>query len=515
MFSWLSLKQNRWLPSVLVSMVYLLVQAARFFKIDRLPTNELIAFVPDDAFYYMVLGRNFSRLHRWTFDGTAPASGFHVLWGYLNAALSGVLPNLSFQATFAILFWFSALLCALALYLVCLTVSRRYGRFSVIGVAAIFLGYFSLQEANYLMESPLVLLSAATLVCLVDSGRLTTLRSLACLAIGFIGMLSRSDFGLLPFSLMIVWLVLRVPTWKLPAFAFLGALLGLAFVLLHSHHISGNFLQGSTRVKRHWSQVLKDDPRPSVAFVAFPLHREFDLNIGPRRATKDLARVVGFCCIGLLGSALAARRRAGISLLVAMSLVPLGYMAVYRFDAALQPWYFANMLVPYSIVAAAACSIRNPFWRLGALAVVAISSAHGIGQSMAGQWTSQEGFYRVGLFLKSHPELQPVAAWNVGIVHYFSGEDVINIDGLVNDDVDAYVISNQLPAYMVKRRVHYLADDRQMLTSSAALFAGYAGSKMQNCFVAEHPIFLKVPKRGPGDDVAIITLDQSCLQAHQ
>ena len=62
--------------------------------------------------------------------------------------------------------------------------------------------------------------------------------------------------------------------------------------------------------------------------------------------------------------------------------------------------------------------LRNRVWRVVAFASAALAGAHGIGQSMTGPWTAQEGFYRAGLYLKSHPEVQPVAAWNAGIVHY-------------------------------------------------------------------------------------------------
>lgn len=91
--------------------------------------SKLIAYVPDDAFYYAVLGKNFNRLHRWTFDGTAPTTDFHLLWGYLNALLAAILPNFSFTATFTLLFWHSTLLCASALGLFSLTISKRFGTF--------------------------------------------------------------------------------------------------------------------------------------------------------------------------------------------------------------------------------------------------------------------------------------------------------------------------------------------------------------------------------------------------
>jgi hypothetical protein len=49
--------------------------------------SKLTAWLPDDAFYFLILGRNFTLLHRWTFDGAAPATGFHLLWGYMIALI--------------------------------------------------------------------------------------------------------------------------------------------------------------------------------------------------------------------------------------------------------------------------------------------------------------------------------------------------------------------------------------------------------------------------------------------
>ena len=75
----------------------------------RLPADKLIAFIPDDAFCYLVPGAKLYPPSPMDFDGTASATG---LWGYLNALLSAVLPHLSFTATFIFLFWLSTLLFA-------------------------------------------------------------------------------------------------------------------------------------------------------------------------------------------------------------------------------------------------------------------------------------------------------------------------------------------------------------------------------------------------------------------
>jgi hypothetical protein len=40
---------------------------------------------------------------------------------------------------------------------------------------------------------------------------------------------------------------------------------------------------------------------------------------------------------------------------------------------------------------------------------------------------------------------------------------VINLDGLVNNDIYAYAISNRLPSYIAERRITYVVDFKTML----------------------------------------------------
>ena len=52
-----------------------------------------LAFIPDDAFYYLILARNFLDLGFWTFDGESTATGFHLLHGYFLVLLYSILPG--------------------------------------------------------------------------------------------------------------------------------------------------------------------------------------------------------------------------------------------------------------------------------------------------------------------------------------------------------------------------------------------------------------------------------------
>src|SRR5688500_6385445 len=63
---------------------------------------RLITMVPDDAFYYIVLAQNFAETGRWTFDGVAPATGFHLLWGYLLAGVQALFGAPGWRSLFLV-----------------------------------------------------------------------------------------------------------------------------------------------------------------------------------------------------------------------------------------------------------------------------------------------------------------------------------------------------------------------------------------------------------------------------
>lgn len=114
------------------------VAFAGFWRIcvfSKMPYGELIQRIPDDAFYYLVTARNFASSGKWTFDGTEPASGFHLLWGYLLAFFFRLFPNASLHLIFTVGSIFQVCCLSLASYLVVRASSQalREGRFSWCG----------------------------------------------------------------------------------------------------------------------------------------------------------------------------------------------------------------------------------------------------------------------------------------------------------------------------------------------------------------------------------------------
>jgi hypothetical protein len=79
-------------------------------------------------------------------------------------------------------------------------------------------------------------------------------------------------------------------------------------------------------------------------------------------------------------------------------------------------------------------------------------------------WPHQKYMLQAGLYLNENPLDGKVGSWNAGIIGYYEGGHVVNLDGLVNNDIYPYVVNNNLPAYLSSRGIYYLMDFEEMLT---------------------------------------------------
>ena len=121
-------KTNIILP-IAMGFLFLAIECLRYFCLFRHANDrKLTEWLPDDAFYYLISGRNFALSHRWTFDGVAPATGFHLLWGYMIALIYWLAPNISLHQIFTLLYFFSAFLMAASLSILCIMVGRTFGQ---------------------------------------------------------------------------------------------------------------------------------------------------------------------------------------------------------------------------------------------------------------------------------------------------------------------------------------------------------------------------------------------------
>jgi hypothetical protein len=208
------------------------------------------------------------------------------------------------------------------------------------------------------------------------------------------------------------------------------------------------------------------------------------------------------------------RRGEKVQLMLFAVATLLGYTVLYKYDsAALQVWYYANLLIPFSILAALAVSARNLWWKSLAVLFVIVQLRNGWRSRLMPSWPSQVGFYEGAMYLRRYPELAPCGSWNAGVIGYFNPSSVINLDGLVNDDVPSFVLAGNLRAYIAQRGISHLLDDRNMLRDEITKKeGGYPGPALTHCVNSESVIWWKHFWQA-GDQVSLIELDNSCLKA--
>lgn len=496
----------------------LLVFQIRFF-LSAEPVQ--LTVVPDDGFYYLQPARHFFKLGLWSFDqGVSLTSGFHLAWAYLLALLS-----LAFKAP-AALFLAATALGALLTH----ALAGALWRSSRQDEPALYVGAALLASVNVawnsvsLMEWPLLpLIAGAYALQLWHAEKPRAAAGL--FALGLAGSLARSDFGLFPGCLALGALLqarfggdrrlLKPSLWGLA-----GASLGVLLVLLHSRAFTGAWIQGSAQTKLFWAQSEGISVLMALRVLAHFLTGIYpDISL---RGPQGLSLALGLLILGG-GSAWALwRLRPGFralgaraELLVGASLATLaGYHLLYCLDGAVQLWYSANQAVPtglllyFSLRALPSASVRS--WLLGSLAVLALWNiawtqarprgiASQVAQSRAGQALREAGA----------PGPGRMGSWNAGILSYYQGGSLVNLDGLVNNDVLPYLRRGRLDCYLAQKDIRWIVDF-DIFTSRFAPKLGIGDGCVQRAI--RHRRVL-----GQSDDMAhavfLFELDPIALQA--
>lgn len=441
------------------------------------PVGTLVAYLPDDAFYYLGLAREHAQSGLWSFDGgVSRATGFHLLWGYLLSGayvLFSPSPEGFVRLGMALSFAFAAG-CALLLF------GRmfRKGREDMLLVTAILLlspnvlfNALSATEWSVAVALAVALTGAVRGIEKPSSPRRIALAALC----GVLGSLARSDFGLLPALLLIEALVLarrsderRIAYPAVAAFA--GAVTGVGIVLLHAHAVGGNWVQASALIKSHWAAFVPFGERLYNAAMLFPVLFGFTL---PKQGLwwdlAALALVAVLAAAARFGPPTRRYRENPPSFVWRpMFLLAVLYILFYTGNAAIQPWYTAQLVVPAALVAAPLVALlrRRALVLAGAMFIVIalhnVSLIHPLDGSTA-RWPHQRAMLDAGHYLSEHRLDGRVGAWNAGIIGYFQGGTLVNLDGLVNDAVVPFVRNGRLEEYLEKEKIHHIIDFDIML----------------------------------------------------
>jgi hypothetical protein len=466
----------------------------------------IVARIPDDAFYYFVLAKNFATQGTWTFDGVNAATGFHLLFGYALAGLYRIAPEIGFVETYLLVVLVNAALMAAAVYWLAHAARETFGG-GGLGVLLVAMSAGGLHLVGFPMESCLVIAAAALSYRLVAAEAPGPGVVLAALATGIVGVLARSDYALLPFALLGGFLLHRAwhRRWTVrglgvPAMLCLGALLGIGLVTLHTYHFTGGFVQRSASIKHFWATVSGYTPWPGLARV-IELFEPYGL---PRVAVPVVLAGLGLWVIrrGRLRALLDHPLSLGSVLAI------VGYGAVYALNGAVQYWYAATFFAAVALLAAglvAALPVRGRVVPL----LVLLYAAGAVWRFANPPWPWQVATMEAGEMLRDAPDLAPVAAWNAGIVAYFAARPVTNLDGLVNDAVYPAVVSGGLAPYLAAQGIRYIVDFPTMLSEEAGRRGGYADGTLRRCARLERTI--DPARTFDGTPLTLYRLEPACV----
>lgn len=473
---------DRYLHPAIVASLISALAIIHYLYLVASPHNVLICFIPDDAFYELQAARHFLATGKWSFDGGfTTTTGFHLL----NVYIMALFPRLLTHPWLAIKFWMAVglILSIVTIFTICHFTNRMFGRFSLIPAFLILTTPSFILSNVGLLEFPFVVMFAALYVTAVfrthEEARWRALAGIFFL--GVLGSLARSDFGGMPLAIFaacaVSFIIKRRKDYLLQSFYGLaGATVGLAAVLLHNVLFSGHCLSGSAMAKALWGQKVGYALFPPIGVISVTLASgQIPFAIIPGIfvifAAIALVRLRAAAASKSRGSCsklhmMAARPNDDALLIVAGSGASILYVLVYGADAALQLWYTANFVIPLVLVLGAASRLlyRDHFLRslmAGTIAVLAlvdtVLSYHGI-------WANQQYMLEMSEYLRNHPVKGQIAGWNVGIVGYFLDGKVVNLDGLMNDQIYPYMRDGTVERYVDAAAIKYILDFPSQIT---------------------------------------------------
>ncbi len=468
---WLKL----WLAIVLIAVINLIIFDA---IIVSSPDTVQVAYMPDDAYYYLSLARNFVHYHEWTFDsGISKTSGFHPMLAYILALLyaifrpgtdSFVRIGLIVSITFTLLSTFFLLWQGW----------QRKEAFFLAALAII------LSERNILLNSvsgvewPLVVFVIALFCVTMARNYSSRAGKMTLFVLGALGSLTRSDFGILTFAFWCAALVL----WRgnknkdflsAAGSGVAGAVVGVGLLFLHNYVLTGLAVQSSALMKSQWTSreaaisILRNGLAGLILVIVLPLLFGFLNRKKVRAVLSGLSEV---------------QKLFGLAALFDW----IGYAIFYSRASDVQPWYSANILMPaFVFLAALWYSIEHGILKKLKLApqiVFIVLFAGFFSRTLLvtypinaanGEWPHQQAMLEAGKYLREHPLDGHIGGWNVGIVNYYQGGEVINLDGVVNNDIYPYATTNTTPIYMQKKNIQYIIDFDNMFRELAVERGGY------------------------------------------
>ena len=445
--------------------------------------------VPDDAFYYFTVSRNTALGRGISFDGINPTNGFHPLWMVL---LIPVFAMLKEPASIRAALLIGAALnvtAGIVIYLF-LRDSLRQARLIAVPMALLVLAgwmfspYIVRQSVNG-METSLSILLLATAIFITM--RLQIERATSLVAVSLVWglvLLSRTDMFLFWIPAM-TFIFLKKPNQNFKPIVISVAITFLVLTpwIIWNLLTFGSLVQSSAVaipqvIRASWIAESANEVTPlrilsHVGNLVWNAFRQL-LTFG-NLTSRALLTVTGLSVIIVLTTKDVARRL--VTLLAQNAYLLVGLAGWFIVHDAIRwisrDWYFIAPVFVIWIalsffVSGAFTVFRNRRWlEAGVLYAgllvwlisgpAAYTSRQLAPPSSRYPWQAKmlEG---ANWIRESLPEDALVGAWNAGILGFFSERVVINLDGVVNNEILPYVRNKEICEYLNDANVEYVAD---------------------------------------------------------
>ena len=476
------------------------------------PLRFLLRYVvPDDAFYYLVIGRNIANGFGSTFDRLAPTNGYHPLWMVPVAIVSRCFAG--DVARLRVVLFVCAALDAFSVWIFYRILSRLKIDDSRCLLATVL---FTVAWVTRLWNGPLNGLETSLSVAL----------TLGYLAVVIRDLSERERHWTARAVLVGLLFLARTDNFLLIAMA-------EAFTLWHLG------LRGSIRAELYLSAIATAIALPwlgwcwwefgSIVQVSgkssiFLAHRNAAASWSVLNYAPQLLRNVGelFCyafavphltkslwfpvaALLVVGSILLTTSRLGTTAralpierawLWFIVVYSLGFLAMHTLRIVeVRPWYYSS-LVPLIWLATARFigRMRSPLLTIFSAIVLFLStSLWWITLHSSGWGNPPVRFEVAGILEKELPRGASIGIFNAGTIGYFDhNHRIVNLDGLVNSQAYSYIKALDLCDYILREHLDAIGDDAPTLAAWKPFF----GTGLDSCFGAKRSL----AKNGAGQD---------------
>jgi len=467
--------------------------------------------MPDDAFFTLVIARNAARGLGLTFEGTIPTNGFHPLWGLVLAPVFKLVADdwIAVRVTLGL----GAVLDVLAALILARLADRLVRGSGVVLLLTYFLNPRLVLAAVSGLETPLAVcalglfLHTSVRVWRVGARKDWGLMGLA----GGLAFLARSELAFVVLTVTSAILpemtrsrrtVNRDVLPRLGAFA-LGGSLAAGPWLAWSQAAVGTLLQSSAVAipgviqamiasqANVWHDLLWPMVNlslhltvsyPGVSWILLmgglvlprlrraspvePVHQAIAIPSGQRASSPQRDRFPRFLLWApVLGCLLA--------------------VVVHTFGRwFIRPWYFVPLAASVGLAAALIGTPLLLRWHRRTQAVILVALIlvmvlNGVRVIREQTYPGQADLYAAAVWLRGQPVPgTAVGAFNAGILGYFSGHPVINLDGVVDWGAIRAREQRRLVGYLVERGGRWLVDWQGSIWGTFGPFLGVSPSQL-------------------------------------